>query len=463
MAKKNSSSKVKQTPFYAGWIADTTSPSTSTEAFDVYQTKNLDYRGKEETYFYDERLIEFEENEWYSFLIEYLVGELFGDFDFAGEGAEDVRNYFEKTDPKAFDEVLKLGLNVVREGTGAFKKFFVKEGKGGRTLQQIRAINGRLIRLKWSESISDIIEPEDTGSTASEVSSNYKYLHFTLSSDKKYQRTFKVWEIKTEEELIDDEIALCRIRRDPRSPYGIGFGRSCLHILKALKMVNRDILAGIKGNLASLKVVHADFSGLDTPALKLAAAKEMAVFYEKLASATNGVVVVDKEHEGPFYMGTEGSSGESRLIQIMTHIEPILSPLLMNHLMSIGIIEQSGANKSIISRQEIRANEQKKRYQRAVARFFETQIFPEITDKKCRMIYRQYLDPEIWLSLFEKNIISREKILEEFSIIDIGKTFAADLTPVVAPVGKPSGSGDGPDFKTDSNDDSSDLRGREEE
>ena len=272
------------------------------------------------------------------------------------------------------------------------------------------------------------------------------------------------WRISDPDEYRNEMIALCRIRRDARTPYGIGFGKSCFHILKAMKMIDRDILAAVKHNAANLKLILADLSGLDTDAEKEAALENLSKVYDKIATATTGVVAMDDHHQVG-YMGTLGSgSRDSRLLEVMKHLEPVISSLLMNFLFSIGIIEQSGANKSIISRQEVRAERQISRYQRAVARFFETQIFPDISESPCRLVFRKFYDPEIWISMFEKNLVSRERLLEEFSIIDSGETYQEDLGPAITPFGRPPASGGSPDSKVDtSNDDSSDLRSREEE
>ena len=133
---------IERLPFFGGWFDSNTNPSQTTEKFDVYDTTLKDYRGKEPPKFYDNLLIEYEENEWFSFLVDYLVGELFTDYEFVGDGADDVRQFFTEVDPLAYDEVEMMGLNVVREGTGALKKYWL-DGE----LKQIKAMNGRLIRL----------------------------------------------------------------------------------------------------------------------------------------------------------------------------------------------------------------------------------------------------------------------------------------------------------------------------
>ena len=453
-----------KTSFYGGWFEDRSKAFTDDEDFDVYQTKVKDYRNVEEFKFYDDRLIEYQENEWFSFLVDHLVGELFTDFYFVGEGADAVKNFFEKVDPLAYDEIEMMGLNVVREGTGSLKKYWV-DGE----LKQIKAMNGRLIRL---QDLDAPTSKRGRGSSAQKASpyinerEDTRVLEVTVESDDRFLVKIPTWRIDDMEDYRNDQIALCRIRRDPRSPYGIGFGRSCFHIIKAMKMIDRDILAALKHNAANLKVIRADLSGLDTDEDKKAALDGLAKAYDKIATATAGVVAIDNHHEVG-YMGNLGSgSRDSRLLEVMAHLEPVISSLLMNFLVSIGLIEQGGANKSIIARQEVRADRQLNRYQRAVARFFETQVFPDITDQPCRLVFKKYYDPEIWLSLFEKNAVSREMLLEQFAIVDEGNTYINDLNPVpmMGGPGKPPNSGDGPNKKADTrNDDSSDRRSREEE
>jgi len=473
-------SEDKKIPFYGGWFSNRGSALSSEEDFDVYDTKTKDYRNKLEPKFYNDRLIEYDENEWFSFLVDYLVGELFTDFDFVGDGADQVKDFFTKTDPLAYDEIEMMGLNVVREGTGALKKFWV-DGE----LRQVKSMNGRLIRLnamnKKRKSVdsnksasklgdksgwaADSGYQQKTGGygTVNEVE-DVRWLQVTVESDAKFLEVLPEWRIADFDDYRSDKIALCRIRRDARTPYGIGFGKSCFHIIKAMKMIDRDILAGIKHNATNLKLIRADLSGLDSDADKEGALENLSKVYDKIATATTGVVAIDNHHEVG-YMGNLGSgSRDSRMIEVMKHLEPVISSLLMNYLFSIGIIEQSGANKSIISRQEVRAERQIARYQRAVGRFFETQVFPDITDSECRLVFKKFYDPEIWLKLFEKNLVSRERLLEEFAIIDSGETYLEDLNPIPPPMGRPSLGGGGPDSKaSSSNDDSSDLRGREEE
>ena len=447
-------------PFFGGWFKTSDTPlSDSSETFDVYDTTIGDYRGKEVPVFYDHYLLEYEENEWFSFLIDYLVGELFTDYYFVGEGAEDVERFFEEVDPLSYDEVELMGLNVIREGTGALKKYWV-DGE----LAQVKAMNGRLLRL------NDLEAPAKAGASSNTAErEDSRFLQVTVESDPKFLVNMKTWRVNNTEDYRDSAVALCRIKRDARSPYGIPFGKSSFHVIKALKDINRDILASVKHQASNLKVIRADLSGLDTDTDKQAALEGLTKAYDKIATATRGVIAIDNHHEVG-YMGTQGGgNSDGRLLEIMKHIEPCVSALLMNYLFAIGLVEQTGANKSIISRQEIRAERQIERYRRAVGRFFETQIFPDITDKPCRLVFKKYYEPEIWLKLWEKNVVSLDKLLEEFAIVDKGDRYYKDVVPPkMNPFGnnpgRPAGEGGNADSKADeSNDDSSDQRSREEE
>ena len=447
-------------PFFGGWFKTADTPlSDSSETFDVYDTTTGDYRGKEVPVFYDHYLLEYEENEWFSFLVDYLVGELFTDYYFVGEGSEDVERFFEEVDPLSYDEVELMGLNVIREGTGALKKYWV-DGE----LAQVKAMTGRLLRL------NDLEAPAKAGATSNTAErEDNRFLQVTVESDPKFMVNMKTWRISSSEDYRDAQLALCRIKRDPRSPYGIPFGKSSFHVIKALKDINRDVLASVKHNASNLKVIKADLSGLDTDADKQSALEGLTKAYDKIATATRGVIAIDNHHEVG-YMGVQGGgSSDSRLLSIMQHIEPCVSALLMNYLFAIGLVEQTGANKSIIARQEIRAERQIERYRRAVGRFFETQIFPDITDKPVKLVFKKYYEPDIWLKLWEKNVVSLDKLLEEFAIVDKGDRYYKDVVPPkMNPFGnnpgRPAGEGGNADSKADeSNDDSSDQRSREEE
>ena len=86
-----------------------------------------------------------------------------------------------------------------------------------------------------------------------------------------------------------------------------------------MKMIDRDVLSALKANAANLKVIRADLSGLDSDADKKTALENLGKAYDKIATATTGVVAIDNHHEVG-YMGTMGTgSRDSRLLSVMEH------------------------------------------------------------------------------------------------------------------------------------------------
>lgn len=426
-------------PATGGWLNDSRPLTETEEGFNVYDTLSTDRRDKEEWELYDQYYVEYIENEWFSWMVDWLNTEIFSDMEFSGDGEEAVREFFNKTCPTAREEILKMGLNVIREGTGVLKKHIV-DGK----LRQIKAVNGRLVRLK-------IVENKRGGETTyytgdapdnAPMPSAAQWLEVTITSDDKFKRQLKLWPLTEPEEYRDEMIAVCKIKEDPRTPYGIGFGSTCLHIIKALKDLDRDVLAAVKQNAYNIKVMGIDLAAVDQPTDKLTELKRVAHAYRRVATATSGLLVIDKNNE-IYYMGTGargqgGASGGNRLLPVMEHIEPVLSALLMNFLFSLGLIEQTGANKSLIAKQEMRAEKQLRRYRQSVARFLETQIFPDITDQECKVLYEPQLEAVEWIALFQTSAISRERLLEEFSIRDKGSTYAHTLQPPMGGAGPTS-------------------------
>ena len=74
---------------------------------------------------------------------------------------------------------------------------------------------------------------------------------------------------------------------------------------------------------------------MDSDSDKKTALENLAKTYDKIASATQGVVAIDNHHEVG-YMGNTGSgSRDSRVLEVMGHLEPVISALLMNYLLSL--------------------------------------------------------------------------------------------------------------------------------
>jgi hypothetical protein len=452
-------------PAYGGWLEDSSPLTENVEGYSPYDTRYTDKRLKEEWEFYNQYYVEYIENEWFHFLVDWLVTELFSDYEFEGPGAEAVYKFFNETCPTAREELIMMGLNVIREGTGMVKKYSVNGD-----LRQMKAVNGRIVRLKVVDNKKGESTSFYTGSAPdadTSPSAPAQWLQITVDGDQKFKEWMKEWPLEKKEDYSNDRVAICRIKRDPRTPYGIGFGSTCLHAIKGLKDVNRDVLAAIKQNASNLKVVAVDLAEADSDAERLAKLKTVAHAYRRVASATNGVVAIDINNE-IYYMGTgakgqAGSGGGGRILQVMQYMEPVLSAVLMNFLFSIGLIEQEGANKSLIAKQELRAERQMKRYRAAVASFLQTQIIPDITDLEVTVMFEPQMEIVEWIALFTNSAISRERLLREFSIRDEGKskTYFYQLQPAPAPGSVASTTGGRAKSKGGSNDDNPTPRRQE--
>jgi hypothetical protein len=265
---------------------------------------------------------------------------------------------------------------------------------------------------------SDAIEPSPGDDT--------KWVtRMTMSGVKDWYADFIEWPRRSKADYMHTEVALCRIRRDRWSPYGIMFGRSCFHVIKSMRSLNRDLIASIKRLAATLLIFKANLENVEGETAKLDALANVSKAFADLDAATTGVVAIDRENTVEY----PGGSRTDRLMPIMEQLEPVMSALLLNFLVALGIVEQTGANKSLIAKQEIRARKQLREYQATVARFFKMQIFPEITNKRVDMVFDTELDAEYWINLWQTGAVSRERTQSEFNIIDNGKTFAPDLGP----------------------------------
>jgi len=423
-----------------GWFTDQTG-TESIDPFNPHETKTTDYRYQEEPAFYDDRSVEYDENAWYAFLVDWLTTLLFDGLQFDGPGAPAVRKFFEETCPDAHDEIKKMGLNVVREGTGGLRKVWNGNGE----LRQISAINGRLIQLKeitdqvhistnsyskdppFAETgnigtIDTNIEPTP-GEKPGKDAIKKRWLRVRIRNDpSNWFEDMLEYPRLEPDDYRNRQILLCRIRRDARSPYGIGYGKACFHDIKAMKSINRNVIAAIQKLSATLLIFKADLSSYsgDDKRVKLL---EATSNFDDMDSATTGVLGIDAKNTITY---PEGSNTD-RLLPVMEHLEPVISSILMNFLFAIGLIEQTGANKAIIAKQTIHAAKQLRSAQRAAGRILQTQLFPDITPLKCTVKYDNDLDPEFWMALWESSAISRERVVEEFGIIDEGETFANDL------------------------------------
>jgi len=176
---------------------------------------------------------------------------------------------------------------------------------------------------------------------------------------------------------------------------------------------------------------------------KIAAQDDFAKAIEDADREASSVVVIDQRNDLG-QMGVvkdQSSANDGRLIEVMKHLEPVLTAVLLNYLIPLGIVEQTGANKSIIARQMLDADRKIQQLQTAASIDLRTQIFSEITKKKVEVRYPPWLEPEIIAILFSSGAISREELQKHLNIIDEGKTFV----PIDAGISTSTSSGENND------------------
>jgi len=413
----------------AGWLSQ---DNSTRENFDVGDTTNGDYRelnlsGDEPSY-YEERYIEYTENEWYSFLIDYLTASLFSDIKFSGPGKDDVDRFFDTVCPDGLEQIVMAGLEAIRDGTGFIYKIKDKGGK----LSQIKYFPTWDMKMKW-EHMRPVTDEEGNEINWGDGLSDYD----DANASEGEMRWIKVWNEETgsewwfrnyprysEEDYKNPYMAILRLKQSHLTPYGVPIGKSCFHSIKALKGVNRDIVAAIKKVASNILVVRYDTSAYNDSE-KETALKNMGDSLKGLESATADVIVMDSSHDIGYLSNLENHSGgyDGRLLNIMEHIEPVLSSVLLNYLVALGIVEQTGANKSLIARQISEGRKMLNQYRSIVTRLIKTQILSDITDKDVDVIFETAFDPEYIVLMYQAGMVSREWAQENLDISDNGETF----------------------------------------
>ena len=454
MDDKPANKKIVLLSAEAGWLDR---DNSNREVFDAKDTTNGDYRelnlsGDEPSY-YEERYIEYTENEWYSFLIDYLTASLFADIKFDGPGKEDVEKFFNSTCPDGLEQIVMAGLEAIRDGTGFIYKIKDASGK----LFQLKYFPTWDMRMEWVNMRPDT---DESGQPIARLDGLLDY-DDAESSDGEMRWT-RVWNKTTntewwfrnyprfrEEDYSNPFMAMIKLRESHLSPYGVPLGKSCFHSIKGLKGVNRDVIAALKKVASNILVVRYDTSAYNDSE-KDTALRNMGDSLKGLETATADVIVMDSSHDIGYLSNLENHSGgyDGRLLNIMEHIEPVLSSVLLNYMVALGLVEQTGANKSIIARQIAEGRKILNQYRGIVSRLIKTQILSEITDKDVNVIFETAYDPEHVILMYQSGMVSREWSQENMDISDNGSTYS-DISGVNNPV------------TGDSNDDG--MKGKREE
>ena len=441
-----------------GWTDDDT---TTNEGFDSrLGFSDTDLRStlatEGEPGLYEVREREYNENPLFSLCIDSVVNHLLG-FIVGGEGGEEVTTFLNETCPTAFQELRLALLSAVRDGTG-----FIHKYTSGKELKQIKTGSHFNYELEWihrkpadDETNRDkkLDEKAVVGDTriieikqnppkniAQSESSKETSEQPAVSPSNEKKTPISTYYLRDHpcmlpEDYRNDEFALLRLRIDDRWPYGQSVGRSSLYHMRALNQALKDGLAALK-RMSSMQLGAAlDLDDFDdgeegTEGTKAYAKKQFSDSLKGTDWNSADVVSWDKRHDvGYIGMIAGTSSGpDGRLLDVLMHITPVLSVVLLNYFIALGVILQTGANKSIMAQQKLEARKRIKELERAYSSYLKTQVFYQITDKELKVYYPpRDMEYEIIMNLFATGVISREKAHELLEIDDDGETFSEDI------------------------------------
>lgn len=397
------------------------------EQFNSTQTK-IRYANWTHDKIAEELVYEYLENEWASFFIDAVVNWLFTGFEFYGSGAEKANEFFDKTNPTSREEFRMAGWSTIVDGNG----FLFKYIKGGK-LFQIKFVSHINFELNFN-AVKDVYtsgEKEEYGDPDDD-NGEMRYIEVKYAprvtangdgkinggSDKTY--FFRQYPRYTLSDYMNEELVLLQLEREHDGPNGKALARSSLHGLKSLKEINRNVPAAMKRNLSSILAMY-----LDTSNMKDGEKRKLATEYSKklsqLNSATIGGIAVDIKNKIGYIGGLDGSTpmGDGRMLNAIQYIEPILSAVLLNFMIPLGIVEQTGANKSLIARQEVFARKQLKDLQDRISVNIKTQILQHIDGtQNIEIRWKPFLEAETVIALYESGIITREYATKYLDIVD---------------------------------------------
>lgn len=228
--------------------------------------------------------------------------------------------------------------------------------------------------------------------------------------------------------LKREDILAIRLKRLPNTPYGVSFIRSSLPALQALSELVRDIPAAIKNISYNHRLAKLDLDGYDTVDEKIKAINEFTDSFNRVDPASNGVITIDKEHDVGWMANIGGQGGnQSRMMPMMDFIEPLLSFTMLNLLMALGHIQQTGANKAIIDAQEQKVKERLANIKAEWARTIDLELLQYIVGgpMKVRLEHRGskndvLREREVMIEEYKLDLISREYYHQQADIFDDG-------------------------------------------
>ncbi len=234
-------------------------------------------------------------------------------------------------------------------------------------------------------------------------------------------------------EVANSDLVVFRFIELPDRPEGISFLRHNLHALASLKsIIFEDIPSGVHNFLTVERILQMPLDGYNTEAEQKTLFQDMRDRWENRDPSGIGITILDDKVKAG-YMGTlDGQSAGlgNRVIDISKFIEPILSTVMLNFCAPLGILLQTGANKSLMKRQEAECNLRLNVLRERLWDQTRIQVWPDFN-----------LDPnEVWLEwpitepemmdewsrdreMYERQIISKEYVHMKYGIKDEGTTF----------------------------------------
>lgn len=228
------------------------------------------------------------------------------------------------------------------------------------------------------------------------------------------------------------DLAVFKVFELPDRPEGISIVRPARPALAALEeLIFKDIPAGVHNFLTVERIMQIPLDSLPDPAEQQGFFQRMRDKWANRDPSGIGITILDDKVK-VFYMGTEEGTGGSgtRVLPILEFIEPILATVMLQFLMPIGLILQTGANKSIIKRQQMEANLRLEIMRRRIEEQLYAQIWPDfkIDPEKVWIVWpkteAELMDEwTILREMYERRLISKEYVLSKHGIVDEGTTF----------------------------------------
>ena len=425
-----------------GWIQNS---STSDVGWDNrFGSKDTSFRKtiteEGEVGLYEDRQYEFNENPLFEFAIRFLAASLL-DFDLGGDGADDIRKFEKEVNPTFRKELYHATVSSIRDGAGYLLKFYNAKNE----IRQFKWDHTNHYRPNWKyrkpsdkETEWDRIIDSDARRGQRrwiELSSYFETLDDDGNTEGSWDPIYYIREypLLKLEDYRNDKIAMLKLLEDEEFPSGRSIGRSCYQHFKSLNQALKDVMAVIKKMLGTPLAAALNFDDVDdevNPDTGVNRRKEAADAFQSSIQDINweksDIITFDQKHDIGYIGLLSNSSpmGDGKIIDIMKHMEPVLSAVLLNFFIPLGLVEQTGANKSIIAQQTLQARKDMIPIKEAMKSFLLTQVYPHITDKDVDIYYPPNgVSYEMWNTFFQTGLISREFTTDILGIVDHGDTF----------------------------------------